>query len=429
MECTSIEIFKEDGFPLNICNGCLEKLKSAYNFKEMVLQSNIELHQCLQKITEEKRETLIKQEHIAVENNLFDVSSEICTSNQPFVSIDHNNLNSSGTAHNVMEEKTEVLIKKENYVVGNNLAEVSTSYQPFSSVDCSNLNFSEARCNGVALKQDNIKGVTNSNCETSMAFENENKKLDLESTDDTKCISLIKTTDSSINHEATENDNQSRMEVTKKLKIDLNEKGKSHSLQHNNEYNKTLMLRNSLGRCPDTRPGNLPFKCKECDRRFAKKILLQMHISRHNLIARHPCDECGKMFRYRCHLKMHKVIHKTEQPYKCDVCNKTFKILKGLRLHQKAHIEREAKYVCETCNRAFTKVMYLNNHKKIHVSPDRWKFICKTCGKSFRLQCYLTRHMKTHKSDRPYVCIYCGQSFGNKLGLKSHVLIHTKTFR
>ncbi|GJQ81018.1 hypothetical protein Trydic_g23446 [Trypoxylus dichotomus] len=125
MECTSIEIFKKDGLPLNICNDCLEKLKSAYNFKEMVLQSHIELHQCIRKITEEKREILIKEEHIVVENNLLDISSEICTSNQPFASIYLSNPNSSEMGCKIMEDKREVLMKEEHHIEESNSPEVS----------------------------------------------------------------------------------------------------------------------------------------------------------------------------------------------------------------------------------------------------------------------------------------------------------------
>ncbi|GJQ81014.1 hypothetical protein Trydic_g23442 [Trypoxylus dichotomus] len=446
MECTSIEVFKKDGFPLNICNDCLEKLKSAYNFKEMVLQSNVELHQCIQKIMEEKEEVSIKQEYVVAENNLPNVSSEICTSNQSFASIDFNNSGSSETGCKIMEEKGEVPMKEEHDIVENTLPEVSSeicnSYQPFASIDCSNVNFSETGYKGVSLKQEDMKDITSYNYETSMPLENENK-VELE----------LETTDFSVNYGAT-------------------------------EYN-TLTDGDSLESCPNTRPGNLAFKCKECDRRFANKDLLRQHTSRHGLVARFPCDECGKMFKYRhhverhkmihetegpykcdicsktfkllialrkhsetcpsqtekeakipcdecgkmfkyrCHVEWHKVKHRTERPYKCDICSKTFKQLVTLRRHKVIHTEREAKYVCEVCDRAFIDIRCFKRHKTIHVSPDSRDFVCKTCGKSFRLQSILKKHMTTHSNDKPYVCTYCERSFRCKYVLKKHLLIHT----
>ncbi|GJQ81020.1 hypothetical protein Trydic_g23448 [Trypoxylus dichotomus] len=411
MECTSIKMFKEDGLPVNICNNCLEKLNSAYNFKEMVLQSNIELHELIQKIMDEKRDVLIKKEHIGVENNLFNVSSEICTSNQSFASNNFSHSNSSEAGSKIVEEKKEVLIKEEHEIVESNLGEVSSeicaSYQPFASVDCSNLNFSKTSCKEVGLKQDVMQDVMSYNYETRMAFENENT-VDLESPNNTKCISLITTPDFPTNYGSTEN-----------------EKGESHSSVYSDECNETLTVGDGVGSSFGTSPGNLPFKCKECDREFAKKAHLRKHISRHSLVARFPCDECGKMFKYRHHIELHKATHKTERPYKCDICNMSFKLLKVLRRHEKTHAEREAKYVCEICDRAFIDILYLNRHKIIHVSPDSKDFICKTCGKSFSLKRSLKKHMKNHSDDKPHVCPQCGQSFRYKWVLKKHVLIHT----
>ncbi|GJQ81019.1 hypothetical protein Trydic_g23447 [Trypoxylus dichotomus] len=587
MKCTSVEVFKKDGFPLNICNDCLEKLKSAYNFKEMVLQSHKQLHQYIQKIMEEKRGALIKEEHIVAENHLFHSPSEICTS------IDFNNSKSSETGCKIIEEEREVSVKEEHDIVENNIPEVSSeiypSYQPFASIDCWNLNFPETGCKGLGLKQEDTEDVTSYNYGTSIAFENENKvELDIESSDDMKCISLITTTDFSINYGATENSNPSpiikrrklRMELnerdesnslvysnecnntltvgdslgrhldtrpgnllfkckecnreyvnkhflrkhaythslvarfpcvecgkmfkykhhverhkkihktegpykcdlcnktfklltalrrhsetcsihtniesdgmkcislitttdfsvnygatensnpspmtkTRKFGMELNEKGKSDDVVYSNECNKTLTLHDSAGRCLSTRPENLPFKCKQCDRRFANKDLLRKHVNTHGLVARFPCDECGKMFKYRRHVEFHKASHKTERPYECDICNKTFKLLKALRRHQITHTEGKAKYVCEICDRAFAEIRSLNNHKGIHISPDDRSFICKTCSKSFGSDRSLKKHMKTHSNDKPHICTYCERSFRYKWVLKKHVLIHT----
>ncbi|GJQ81024.1 hypothetical protein Trydic_g23452 [Trypoxylus dichotomus] len=410
MECTSIEVFKEDGFPVNICNGCLEKLNSAYNFKKMVLQSNIEL----KKIVEEKKEVGMKEEH-NIENNLLEVSSEIYASNQPFAFIDISNLNFSETNCKIMEEKKEVFMKEEHDIVGNSALDVSsdicTSNQSFVSIDVSN-------SSETSFKEDHTEDVRSYDYVTPVAFENECKvELDLESPDDTKCSSSIMTTDFSINYGNIENSNQSPTIETRKLKVDLNEQGRSHDLVYSNKCNKTLTLRDSLGSRLPTQHRNLPLKCKQCDRQCANKDLLRKHVNTHSLVARFPCDECGKMFKHRGYVKIHKARHKTERPYKCDICNMAFKLLNELRSHQRTHTEREAKYVCEMCDRAFTRGIYLRRHKIIHVSPDSKDFICKTCGKSFGLERSLKRHMKIHNKDnrsmpnKRYVCTYCERDF------------------
>ncbi|KRT78818.1 zinc-finger associated domain containing protein, partial [Oryctes borbonicus] len=43
IDCTSVTIQSGDGYPINICSDCMELLYSAYNFKKMVVQSNVKL--------------------------------------------------------------------------------------------------------------------------------------------------------------------------------------------------------------------------------------------------------------------------------------------------------------------------------------------------------------------------------------------------
>ncbi|GJQ81013.1 hypothetical protein Trydic_g23441 [Trypoxylus dichotomus] len=417
MECTSIEVFKKDDFPLNICNDCLEKLKSAYNFKEMVLQSNIELHQCIQKIMEEKGEVSIIQEDIVAENNLPHVSSEICTSNQSLASIDFNNSESSETGCKITEETREVSIKEEHDIVENTLPEVSSeicpSYQPFASINCSNVNFSETGYKGVNLKQEDMKDVTSYNYETSIPLENENGvESDLE------------TTDVSVNYGATECN--------------------------------TLTDGDSLESCPDTRPGNLPFKCKECDLQFAKKGLLRQHMNRHSLVAKFPCDECGKMFKYKHHVERHKMIHKTEGSYKCDICSKTFTLLIALRKHSET-CEKEAEIPCDECGKTFKYKHHVANHKKMIHKTERpykcdicsktfkqyltlqkhsetcssqtekkAKIPCDECGKTFQYKNHMERHKVKHITERPYKCDICSKTFKQLVILRNHKVTHTE---
>ncbi|KRT78812.1 zinc-finger associated domain containing protein, partial [Oryctes borbonicus] len=44
MECTSIKVAKNDGFPANICSNCLESLNVIDNFKTMANQCDVKLH-------------------------------------------------------------------------------------------------------------------------------------------------------------------------------------------------------------------------------------------------------------------------------------------------------------------------------------------------------------------------------------------------
>ncbi|KRT78809.1 zinc-finger associated domain containing protein, partial [Oryctes borbonicus] len=44
MECVPIKIHKNDDFPIHICNNCLEKVKTSWDFRLSAIESDVKLH-------------------------------------------------------------------------------------------------------------------------------------------------------------------------------------------------------------------------------------------------------------------------------------------------------------------------------------------------------------------------------------------------
>lgn len=73
----SSQIQKDDGYPVNICKNCLDKLNLIKNFKEMVLKSEIKLDNFYRskmmkfekKIQDNLIEVVIKEEDALILNN------------------------------------------------------------------------------------------------------------------------------------------------------------------------------------------------------------------------------------------------------------------------------------------------------------------------------------------------------------------------
>ena len=90
------------------------------------------------------------------------------------------------------------------------------------------------------------------------------------------------------------------------------------------------------------RQGKKDFKCPQCGKDFAEKIILSRHIAFvHEGVRNHMCSECGMKFTTNQTLKKHhQVVHDGIKEYKCDKCMKEY----GEKADLRRHIE-SGKYI------------------------------------------------------------------------------------
>ncbi|XP_050415750.1 zinc finger protein Xfin [Patella vulgata] len=88
--------------------------------------------------------------------------------------------------------------------------------------------------------------------------------------------------------------------------------------------------------------GLKPFKCEQCDHKFAKKDYLNEHMQRiHSGLKPFKCSECDKCFSTKRNLNLHLRGHFNVEPYQCGVCLKRFKTATAYKYHTKRnHLEK-----------------------------------------------------------------------------------------
>lgn len=84
-------------------------------------------------------------------------------------------------------------------------------------------------------------------------------------------------------------------------------------------------------------PGDRPFPCNYCPKRFATNSNLRQHIRTHTGERPHVCTTCGKGFIDAAKLANHERVHTKDKPFMCSVCEKLFATSNNLKAHSKTH--------------------------------------------------------------------------------------------
>ncbi|CAG0895352.1 unnamed protein product [Cyprideis torosa] len=161
--------------------------------------------------------------------------------------------------------------------------------------------------------------------------------------------------------------------------------------------------------------------CRECSTTFKKVVDLRRHIRlKHTENHPYSCEHCPKKFVTPKDCRRHMMAH--TRPYMCTWCSKRFSDPRELKFHENKHENPGDKpFACDLCPRRFWRPCTLRIHKKRH-SEDP-KELCTLCGKVFHTKHMLKAHMASHA--RPYTCHVCSKPFTLKIGLDTHMTIHT----
>uniref|UniRef100_A0ABM5FFJ0 C2H2-type domain-containing protein n=1 Tax=Pogona vitticeps TaxID=103695 RepID=A0ABM5FFJ0_9SAUR len=162
-------------------------------------------------------------------------------------------------------------------------------------------------------------------------------------------------------------------------------------------------------------------KCKECGVSFKRHSELESHQSIHTREKAYKCPECGQAFRRNAHLQLHQRIHTGEKPYTCKECGKCFSHSSNFRVHQRFH-SGEKPYSCKECGKSFYQSGHLQVHQRIHTGEKPHQ--CNECGKKFSQKANLVVHQRIHTGEKPYECKECGRSFTSSSALRRHRKIH-----
>ncbi len=185
-------------------------------------------------------------------------------------------------------------------------------------------------------------------------------------------------------------------------------------------------------------------KCEECNKTFANKTLLQIHVDGvHLKLQKYVCEKCGKGFRVKAYYTTH-----IEQPscdfltsrdkiYKCESCSDEFPMLKNyIGHHRKVHgsfptnIQMDKPlFMCDECPDAYFSESALKGHKRRKHSGKQMQYQkapkveCPHCHKMFRRGRNYVEHIKSkHEMDTPFKCDQCTKSYGTEAYLRLHVM-------
>lgn len=165
-----------------------------------------------------------------------------------------------------------------------------------------------------------------------------------------------------------------------------------------------------------------PFACNICNKEFALRRYLSMHMKRHNEEnKKFKCEVCGWKFLERHKLKLHMQSHKpkSEQtlPHMCDVCGRQFYNKATLDDHRNTHTGHRP-FTCDICSCSFSHRIGLKRHQAVHATTKPYK--CTMCNKEFSFKAKLDEHTITHTGEGKFSCTNCGKIFTTKSSLKRH---------
>ncbi|XP_021703668.1 zinc finger protein 2-like [Aedes aegypti] len=179
---------------------------------------------------------------------------------------------------------------------------------------------------------------------------------------------------------------------------------------------------------------------KKCTSSHSSEDALLEHISKdHNLTmidalyasSEFQCPFCRKPYESKAKLNAHYVnrytlLQSTAAHHQCSQCGKIYKSEISLKAHENKHAQIRP-YECDVCSKSFYSDAVLKQHKLIHTQGKT--LTCLICGMAFRTKMFLENHYRVHSDDKPFVCDICQKSFRHSSSLFIHKRTHDQVKR
>ncbi|KAL3249661.1 hypothetical protein MRX96_055870 [Rhipicephalus microplus] len=212
-----------------------------------------------------------------------------------------------------------------------------------------------------------------------------------------------------------------------------------------------------------THTGRYPFSCTVCDRAFAFRFQLTLHMRRqHRPGGPLMCPHCPRHFiaedAHSAHVALHSASHAKE--LECTQCKRLYETPRLLEKHHASfHSSQATRFTCKVCGKRFRtssgivahrRVAHLNSHggtnEKVKQPTSsrnwahrpgrkygcsRWKYCCEPCKRFFKFDSSLRAHrvfihgIKGQPAEEK-LCPECGKAFQTELSLGMHLRTHTQ---
>ncbi len=156
---------------------------------------------------------------------------------------------------------------------------------------------------------------------------------------------------------------------------------------------------------------------------YVKLVASQPDLTRHNNLEHGlfiSCTLCDKSFAFRENLNVHIAAEHGGKPFSCTLCDESFGQKVALNRHvETTHRGKMQPYLCTLCAVSFARKDEINLHNNTaHPKP----FPCTLCDKSYSLKADLNRHTNAvHHKLKPFSCTLCDKIFTYSYNLNRHI--------